>query len=94
MTRDRNAMIRRHWRILAALIEAGRSGTNLHALAAQLGVSTRTMRRDIAAMEEAHVPLYIVDGDTDGRHPMRIYFMPGASCPVCGARAAKRQEAA
>jgi predicted DNA-binding transcriptional regulator YafY len=60
----RNAEVVRQWRILLE-IEASRRGTIDH-LAEMCGVTTRTIRRDLDALQEAGFPLYDekVDGHT------------------------------
>ena len=50
----RNRQIIRTWRIVRELSVAGRT---FNALAEDLGVTTRTVRRDIEALEEAGFPL-------------------------------------
>jgi proteasome accessory factor B len=67
----RNAEVIRQWRILKT-IEAGRYTTST-ALAERLGVTERTIRRDIEALQEAGFPLY--DDRQDGRRVWRL--VPG-----------------
>ena len=64
----RNAEVIRQWRILK-IIEAGRYTTG-NDLAEQLGVTERTIRRDIEALQEAGFPLY--DDRVDGRKVWRL----------------------
>jgi proteasome accessory factor B len=64
----RNAEVIRQWRILK-IIEAGRYTTG-NDLALQLGVTERTIRRDIEALQEAGFPLY--DDRVDGRKVWRL----------------------
>jgi len=64
----RNAEVIRQWRILK-IIEAGRYTTG-NDLAEQLGVTERTIRRDIEALQEAGFPLY--DDKVDGRKVWRL----------------------
>jgi len=70
----RNAEVVRQWNILREL-EASRRGT-INGLAEQCGVTTRTIRRDLDALQEAGFPL--LDERIDGRvywkltsHPFR-----------------------
>src|SRR3970040_431386 len=64
----RNAEVIRKGRILKT-IEAGRYTTG-NDLAEQLGVTERTIRRDIEALQEAGFPLY--DDRVDGRKVWRL----------------------
>lgn len=61
----RNHQLIRQWRILLRLASA-RVATTYSALATDYGVSVRTIRRDLAALQEAGFPLIdvIVDEDT------------------------------
>ena len=52
----RNAEVIRQWKILKT-IEAGR-WTSAGALAEEHGVTERTIRRDLEALQEAGFPLY------------------------------------
>ena len=64
----RNAEVIRQWKILKR-IEAGRY-TTAQDLADEHGVTERTIRRDIEALQEAGFPLY--DERTDGRKIWRL----------------------
>ena len=64
----RNAEVIRQWKILKA-IEAGR-WTTAADLAEEHGVTERTIRRDIEALQEAGFPLY--DDRADGRKVWRL----------------------
>jgi predicted DNA-binding transcriptional regulator YafY len=64
----RNAEVIRQWRILKR-IEAGRYTTSQD-LAEEHGVTERTIRRDIEALQEAGFPLY--DDRSDGRKIWRL----------------------
>lgn len=64
----RNAEVVRQWKILKR-IEAGRY-TSTQALAEEHGVTERTIRRDIEALQEAGFPLY--DDRADGRRVWRL----------------------
>ncbi|HXT71451.1 MAG TPA: transcriptional regulator [Vicinamibacterales bacterium] len=48
----RNAEVIRQWQVLKS-IEASRTGVTIHDLARQAGVTTRTIRRDLQALQEA-----------------------------------------
>jgi predicted DNA-binding transcriptional regulator YafY len=64
----RNAEVIRQWKILKR-IEAGR-WTSSHDLAAEHGVTERTIRRDLEALQEAGFPLY--DERQDGKKVWRL----------------------
>ena len=64
----RNAEVIRQWKILKR-IEAGRY-TTTRDLAEEHGVTERTIRRDIEALQEAGFPLY--DERADGRKVWRL----------------------
>jgi predicted DNA-binding transcriptional regulator YafY len=64
----RNAEVIRQWKILKR-IEAGRY-TTAQDMAAEHGVTERTIRRDIEALQEAGFPLY--DERADGRKVWRL----------------------
>ena len=53
----RNQEVIRQWKVLHAL-ESSRHGATIPALATELGVTTRTIRRDLAALQEAGFPLF------------------------------------
>jgi proteasome accessory factor B len=53
----RNQEVIRQWKVLHAL-ESSRHGVAIDALAGDLAVTTRTIRRDLAALQEAGFPLY------------------------------------
>ena len=53
----RNQEVIRQWKVLHAL-ESARHGTTIPALAGDLNVTTRTIRRDLAALQEAGFPLF------------------------------------
>ena len=60
----RNQEVIRQWKVLHAL-ESSRHGAAIDALARELGVTTRTIRRDLAALQEAGFPLYDEPDDDD-----------------------------
>lgn len=66
----RNQEVIRQWRVLHAL-ESSRHGITIDALADELDVTTRTIRRDLAALQEAGFPLYD-ERDDDGRARWRL----------------------
>jgi proteasome accessory factor B len=66
----RNQEVIRQWRVLHAL-ESSRHGVSIDALATELDVTTRTIRRDLAALQEAGFPLYD-ERDEDGHAHWRI----------------------
>jgi predicted ArsR family transcriptional regulator len=55
----------RQWDILRTL-EASRHGLTLHQLAQELGVSERTVRRDIEGLEAAGFPVFKEYPDREG----------------------------
>jgi proteasome accessory factor B len=66
----RNQEVIRQWKVLHAL-ESSRHGAAIDALAKELDVTTRTIRRDLAALQEAGFPLYD-ERDDDGRVRWRL----------------------
>jgi proteasome accessory factor B len=66
----RNQEVIRQWKVLHAL-ESSRHGATIDGLADELDVTTRTIRRDLAALQEAGFPLYD-ERDDDGRVHWRI----------------------
>jgi proteasome accessory factor B len=66
----RNQEVIRQWKVLHAL-ESSRHGATIDALAGELEVTTRTIRRDLAALQEAGFPLYD-ERNEDGRVTWRI----------------------
>ena len=66
----RNQEVIRQWRLLHAL-ESSRHGATIDALADDLAVTTRTIRRDLAALQEAGFALYD-ERDDNGRVRWRI----------------------
>jgi predicted DNA-binding transcriptional regulator YafY len=66
----RNQEVIRQWKVLHAL-ESSRHGATIDALASDLEVTTRTIRRDLAALQEAGFPLYD-ERDEDGRAHWRL----------------------
>lgn len=70
MAVPRNQEVIRQWKVLHAL-ESSRHGVSIDALADDLDVTTRTIRRDLAALQEAGFPLYD-DRDEEGRVRWRL----------------------
>jgi len=66
----RNQEVIRQWKVLHGL-ETARHGVAIDALADDLGVTTRTIRRDLAALQEAGFPLFD-EKDGDGRVRWRL----------------------
>jgi predicted DNA-binding transcriptional regulator YafY len=66
----RNQEVIRQWKVLHAL-ESSRHGASIDALADDLDVTTRTIRRDLSALQEAGFPLFD-ERDEDGRVRWRI----------------------
>ena len=66
----RNQEVIRQWKVLHAL-ESSRHGATIDGLADDLDVTTRTIRRDLAALQEAGFPLYD-EKDDDGRVRWRL----------------------
>jgi predicted DNA-binding transcriptional regulator YafY len=63
----RNAEVIRQWTILGAIERARNSGVTIDELAERCDVTTRTIRRDLQALEEAGFPLYDDRSHDDGR---------------------------
>ena len=66
----RNQEVIRQWRLLHAL-ESSRHGATIDGLASELDVTTRTIRRDLAALQEAGFALFD-ERDDEGRVRWRI----------------------
>ncbi len=63
----RNAEVIRQWTILGEIERARTAGVTIDELAERCGVTTRTIRRDLQALEEAGFPLYDDKSRDDGR---------------------------
>ena len=63
----RNAEVIRQWTILRHIEQARAGGVTIDELASECGVTTRTIRRDLQALEEAGFPLYDDRSHDDGR---------------------------
>ncbi|MGB7217358.1 MAG: WYL domain-containing protein [Vicinamibacterales bacterium] len=68
----RNAEVIRQWTILREIERARGGGVTIDDLASQCGVTTRTIRRDLQALEEAGFPLFDDRSQDDGRTRWRI----------------------
>jgi predicted DNA-binding transcriptional regulator YafY len=67
----RNAEVIRQWTILRE-VERARGGVTIDELAALCGVTTRTIRRDLQALEEAGFPLFDDRSHDDGRTRWKV----------------------
>jgi predicted DNA-binding transcriptional regulator YafY len=63
----RNAEVIRQWTILREIERARSAGLTIDDLATRAGVTTRTIRRDLQALEEAGFPLFDDRSGEDGR---------------------------
>jgi predicted DNA-binding transcriptional regulator YafY len=63
----RNAEVIRQWTILREIEQARAAGVTIDDLAARCSVTTRTIRRDLQALEEAGFPLFDDRSNDDGR---------------------------
>ena len=63
----RNAEVIRQWTILREIEQARAAGVTIDDLASQCGVTTRTIRRDLQALEEAGFPIYDDRSRDDGK---------------------------
>lgn len=70
----RNCILVRQFRLLALLRHAGAHGLTLKAMSGPLGVSDRTIRRDLEGLQEVHVPITL-DGDR--------WQLSSRTCPLC-----------
>jgi len=68
----RNAEVIRQWTILREIETARGGGVTIDDLAALCGVTTRTIRRDLQALEEAGFPLYDDRSSDDGKTRWRV----------------------
>jgi predicted DNA-binding transcriptional regulator YafY len=68
----RNAEVIRQWTILREIENARAGGVTIDELAALCAVTTRTIRRDLQALEEAGFPLYDDRSADDGRTRWRV----------------------
>src|SRR6185436_11821504 len=68
----RNAEVIRQWTILREIERARGGGVSIDELAGLCDVTTRTIRRDLQALEEAGFPLYDDRSHDDGRTRWRV----------------------
>src|SRR5437588_11960150 len=68
----RNTEVIRQWTILREIEHARGSGATIDDLASLCGVTTRTIRRDLQALEEAGFPLYDDRSSDDGKTRWRV----------------------
>ena len=68
----RNAEVIRQWTILREIERARAAGVTIDDLASLCGVTTRTIRRDLQALEEAGFPLFDDRSGDDGRTRWQI----------------------
>src|SRR5262249_18030278 len=68
----RNAEVIRQWTILREIEGARRSGVTIDELASLCDVTTRTIRRDLQALEEAGFPLFDDRSSADGKTRWRV----------------------
>jgi predicted DNA-binding transcriptional regulator YafY len=68
----RNAEVIRQWTILREIERARASGVTIDELATLCGVTTRTIRRDLQALEEAGFPLFDDRSHDDGRTRWKV----------------------
>jgi predicted DNA-binding transcriptional regulator YafY len=73
----RNAEVIRQWKILRD-IEAARTGLTIHELAGRVGVSTRTIRRDLQALQEVGFALFD-EGEENETKRWKLDTQPFAS---------------
>jgi predicted DNA-binding transcriptional regulator YafY len=68
----RNAEVIRQWTILREIERARAAGVTIEELASLAGVTTRTIRRDLQALEEAGFPLFDDRSHDDGRTRWKV----------------------
>ena len=68
----RNAEVIRQWTILREIENARAAGVTIDDLAARCDVTTRTIRRDLQALEEAGFPLFDDRSGDDGKTRWRV----------------------
>jgi predicted DNA-binding transcriptional regulator YafY len=68
---SRNAEVIRQWTVLRE-IETARAGVTIDELSSRCGVTTRTIRRDLQALQEAGFPLFDDRSADDGRTRWQI----------------------
>lgn len=78
MSERRCEQLIRTWRLVALLRST--AGCSLEKLSRDLGVTTRTIRRDLEALQAAGIAIY--DEESEAAKVWRL--VKGAACPVCG----------
>ena len=68
----RNTEVIRQWSVLREIERTRAGGVTIDDLAAQCGVTTRTIRRDLQALEEAGFPVYDDRSGDDGKTRWRL----------------------
>src|SRR5262249_32742669 len=68
----RNVEVIRQWTILREIENARAAGVTIDELATLCDVTTRTIRRDLQALEEAGFPLYDDRSHDDGKTRWRV----------------------
>src|SRR5213083_3403727 len=68
----RNAQVIRQWTILREIENARGAGVTIDDLATRCAVTTRTIRRDLQALEESGFPLYDDRTHDDGKTRWRV----------------------
>ena len=68
----RNAEVIRQWTILREIERTRGAGVTIDDLASQCGVTTRTIRRDLQALEESGFPLFDDRSHDDGRTRWKV----------------------
>ncbi len=68
----RNAEVIRQWSVLRAIERARLQGVTIDELASECAVTTRTIRRDLQALEEAGFPVFDDRSQDDGKTRWRI----------------------
>lgn len=82
----RSAQLIRTWRLIA-LLRSG-AGCTLDRLSRELDVTTRTIRRDLEALQDAGIAIY--DDKPEDTRMWRL--VKGAPCPICGRATIKGAE--
>lgn len=75
----RGLTLTRTWHLVALLRGGGRT---LAKLSRELGVTTRTVRRDLECLQAAGVAVFDEQGEDEEHKRWRL--AKGSSCPVCG----------
>lgn len=80
---SRNRLVVRQWQLLQALCSTGGQGASVQQLSLMTHVHSRTVYRDLAALQEAHLPLESVSC-WDGVRRWKV--LKGSPCPLCNGR--------